>query len=289
VAGGFRREGMADRHRVSAYTAWMPEIHRTALLEGDVELGDEVVIGPHCVLTGPITLGAGCRLIGNVYLHGPLEMGRENVVYPFACLGFAPQHVKYDPDSSGEGLEIGDENTFREQVTIHRAFQEEGPTRIGNRNYFMATSHAGHDCRIGDGCTVVNGALLAGHVTVGDGVIVGGGTAVHQFVRLGRGAMLSGAMATGLDIPPWFMLTGTNICGSVNLVGLRRSGMSREEIEDVRWAYRTLYREGRSMKAALEDLKQRAERPIVAAYIAFIETTQRGICPARGKAARGTA
>jgi UDP-N-acetylglucosamine acyltransferase len=267
----------------------MAETHSTAIIKGEVDLADDVLIGPHCVLTGPLTIGAGTRLVGNVYLHGPLTIGRGNTIYPFACLGFAPQHAKYDPDEPGHGLVIGDHNRFREHVTIHRAFTEEGPTRIGDRNYFMAGSHAGHDCLIGNDCTLVNGAALGGHCMVEDRVIVGGGTVVHQFCRLGRGAMLSGAMGLGLDLPPWFMLTGHNICGSINLVGLRRSSASREEINDVRWVYRTLYREGLSMKKALEVIRIRADSPMVAEYVRFIEASDRGICPARGKAARGTA
>ena len=267
----------------------MPEIHSTTIIEGEVQLAEDVVIGPHCVLTGPITIGAGTRLIGNVYLQGPLTMGDGNTIYPFTCLGFAPQHAKYDPNEPGQGLVIGDGNTFREHVTIHRAFTREGPTRLGDRNYFMATTHAGHDCVIGDDCTFVNGSALAGHCIAGDRVIIGGGTVVHQFCRLGRGAMLSGAMGLNMDIPPWFMLTGDNICGSVNLVGLRRSGMSREQIDEVRWVYRTLYRAGLSIKQALEVIRERADSPIVGEYVRFIESSDRGICPARGKAIRGTA
>jgi len=267
----------------------MPDIHPTALLQGDVQLAEDVVIGPHCVLTGPVSLGPGCTLIGNAYLHGPLTMGRDNVVYPFACLGFAPQHLKFDPHTPGKGLVIGDDNTFREHVTIHRAFTDDGPTCIGDRNYFMVASHAGHDCRIGDDCTFVNAALIAGHVVIHDNVTVGGGATVHQFVRIGRGAMLSGLAGTGLDIPPWFTLTGINVCGSVNLVGLRRSGLDKSDIDDVRWVYRTLYRKNRSLQYALLDLKERSDRPIVADYIRFIESSDRGICPARGKALRGEA
>jgi UDP-N-acetylglucosamine acyltransferase len=267
----------------------MGEIHPTTTIEGEVRFADDVAIGPHCVVIGPVTIESGTRLIGNVYLQGPLTIGRGNVIYPFTCLGFAPQHAKFDPNQPGQGLVIGDDNTFREHVTIHRAFTTEGPTRIGDRNYFMATSHAGHDCMIGDDCTFVNGSMLGGHVIVQDHVIVGGGSTVHQFVRLGHGAMLSGGMGTGLDLPPWFMLTGNNICGSVNLVGLRRSGMSSRQIDEVRWVYRTLYRQGMSLKQALEVIKERADSPLIAEYVRFIESSERGICTARPKAARGTA
>ncbi len=273
---------------LSHYTSCMPEIHSTAIIDGEADLADDVYIGPYCVLTGPITIGSGTRLIGNVYLNGPLTMGAGNIVYPFVCLGFAPQHAKYDPTEPGQGTVIGDGNTFREQVTIHRAFLGDGPTRIGDRNQFMATSHAGHDCIIENDCTFVNGCALGGHCVVQDQVIVGGSAMVHQFCQLGRGSMLSGGMGVGKDLPPWFMLTGINVCGSINLIGLRRSGMSREQINEVRWVFTTIYREGLSLKGALEKLKERADSPVVAEYIAFIEASERGICPGSGKAARGT-
>ena len=262
-------------------------VHPTAILDGDVVLADDVHVGPHCVLSGSVRIGPGSRLIGNVYLTGPLTLGAENTIYPFVCLGFAPQHAKFDPNEPGRGLEIRDGNTFREHVTIHRAFTDDDPTRIGDRNMFMASSHAGHDCQIGSDCTLVNASHLGGHVEVADGVIVGGGTVVHQFCRLGRGAMLSGGMATSLDVPPHFMLTATNLCGAVNLIGLRRGGVPREEIDTIRWVYRTMYRTGASIATATEMLREREDDPIVAEYIAFIEGSKRGIVHGRGRPVRG--
>ena len=264
----------------------MPTVHPTATLDGEVELADDVVIGPHCVVTGPVTMGPGCRLIGHVYLQGPLWMGAGNVVYPFTCLGFAPQHARFDPGEAGRGLRIGDGNTFREHVTINRAFESEHPTEIGDRNWFMATSHAGHDCRVGSDCVLVNGALLAGHVTVGDRCVLGGSSLVHQNCRLGRGVMISGSMGTGRDVPPWFMVTGINLSGSLNLVGLRRSGLSREEVDDVRWAYRVIARGGRTAASTIEALREREDRSVVREYIEFIEGTKRGLIPTSGQEAR---
>lgn len=265
------------------------QVHSTAILEGDVQLADDVAIGPGCVLTGPITIGAGTRLIGHVYGTGPLTMGPRNVVYPFTCLGFAPQHARFDPATPGRGLVIGEGNTFREHVTIHRAFTDEGPTRIGDRNYFMATSHAGHDVQIGSDCTFVNGALIGGHVTIEDRVLMGGAAAVHQFCRIGRGAMIGATHATSASVLPWFTLTGSNICGAVNLIGLRRNGFTAEQIEEVRWVFRTVYREGLSLQNAVERLKQRAESSVVAEYLRFIEASDRPICKGEGRSVRGTA
>ena len=271
------------------YTFPMPAIHPTAILDCRCDVAEDVTIGPHCVLTGAIIIGSGSRLLGNVYLQGPLTIGKNNAIYPFTCLGFAPQHAKYDAEEPGCGLVIGDNNTFREHVTIHRAFTDAGPTRIGSHNYFMVNSHVGHDCAVGDHNTFVNNSALAGHCVMEDHVIIGGGTAVHQFCRIGRGAMLTGGTGVTQDIPPWFMLTGLNIWSTVNLIGLRRNGMSREQIEEVRWVHRIICREGHTVKTALELLKERSESPIVSEYIEFIESSERGICRARGQAARGMA
>jgi UDP-N-acetylglucosamine acyltransferase len=268
-------------------------IHPTATLEGDVRLADDVSIGPQCVLIAPpgtsITIGSGTRLIGHVYLTGPLTIGEKNTIYPFGTLGMSPQDLKWDPNVPGAGLVIGSGNTFREAVTIHRATSHETPTRIGDNNYWMANSHAGHDCCIGNNCIFANTALLAGFVRVDDRVVFGGHTVAHQFCRIGRGAMLTGAAGIGMDLPPFFMLTGINIAGSINLIGLRRSGMASNDIDTVKWVYRTLYREGLPVKKAAEVLRERADHPLVREYIEFIAASKRGICPAEGNPLRGAA
>lgn len=266
----------------------MPEIHRTAILEGDVRLADDVEVGPWCVIRGRVRIGAGTRLLASAHLQGPLEIGRRNLVYPFTTLGFAPQHLAWDPEREGAGLAIGDDNVFRESVTISRAASDEEPTRVGSRNYWMANSHAGHDCRIGDGCVFANGTLLGGTVRIDDGVIAGGNVAVHQHCHVGRGALLTGSVGLNKDLPPFFMLTGGNVAGSVNLVGMRRSGMPHAEIDDVRWVYKILYRRGLSLRAATAELEKRADRPRVAEYLEFIAASKRGLCPARGERRRGT-
>ncbi|TVQ50310.1 MAG: acyl-ACP--UDP-N-acetylglucosamine O-acyltransferase [Phycisphaerales bacterium] len=270
----------------------MPEVHPTAIIRGEVNLADDVTVGPGCVLdgeTGPISIGSKTVLMGNVWLSGPLKMGESNRAYPFVCLGFAPQDLKWDPAEPGAGLVIGDGNTFREHVTIHRATSKEKPSRIGNENYWMANSHAGHDATVGHHCILANGTLLAGHAEIADRVIFGGNSTVHQFVRIGRGAMLSGLAGTSQDVPPFFMLTSINVVGSLNLVGLKRSGVERDVIDDVRWVYSTLYRNGRTIKNATELLRERADRPMVKEYIDFIEASQRGICTARPKPSRSGA
>jgi UDP-N-acetylglucosamine acyltransferase len=232
-------------------------------------------------------VGAGTRLLGHAYLYGPLTVGRDNTVYPFTCLGFAPQSLAYDPAQPGKGLVVGDHNTLREGVTMHRAMTDGGPTTIGNHNYFMTNTHAGHDARVGDHCVLASGALLGGHVIVDERVTIGGNTTIHQFCRIGRGAMLSGSVAMTADVAPFFMLTGINVVGSLNVVGMRRQGLPRDQIEDVRWVYKILYRRGLPASAALEALRERADRPMVAEYVAFIEASRRGLCTGRGATKRG--
>jgi UDP-N-acetylglucosamine acyltransferase len=267
----------------------MPTIHSPAILTGEIELADDVVVGPHCVLNGSVKVGAGCKLVGNVYLQGPLTIGAGNTMYPFVCLGFAPQDLKWKPDEPGAGLVIGEGNVFREHVTIHRATSREIPTRIGDKNFFMASSHAGHDCRIGNAGIFANGVMFGGHVRVDDRVIVGGASGIHQFCRIGRGCMISGAVGTTRDLPPFFTLTGINTAGSINIVGLRRSGAGPDVIDDVKWVYRTLYRRGLSIRRALDVLREREDRPMVREYIDFIENSKRGICPAVGTLRRSAA
>ena len=269
----------------------MPDVHPTAIIRGEVELADDVLVGPGCVLdgrSGPITVGAGTRLIGIVYLYGPLKIGTVNTLYPGVCIGFAPQSVGSDHSVAGHGVLIGDHNVLREGVTIHRAITDEGPTTIGHHCYFMVNTHAGHDAQVGDHCVLVNGALLGGHVELGSWVTLGGNATVHQFTRLGRGAFLSGSLGVARDVPPFFMATATNFVGSLNVIGMRRMNLSAQEIEDIRWVYKMFYRRQLSPAAALEQIKIRADRPIIAEYVEFTSKSRRGLCPGRHQPKRVT-
>jgi UDP-N-acetylglucosamine acyltransferase len=152
----------------------------------------------------------------------------------------------------------------------------------------MTNTHLGHDGVVGNNCIFASGCVLAGHVVIEDRVIIGGCTAIHQFVRLGRGSFVSGAIGLGLDLPPWFMATGNNLAASINLVGLRRSGATAEDVQDVRWCFKTVYRMGGTPQQAIPALEERASRPAVAECLAFIKSTKRGICHGAGRAARGT-
>jgi UDP-N-acetylglucosamine acyltransferase len=256
-------------------------IHPTAVIGPDAELAPDVQVGPYAILEGPVQIGPGCVIEGHACLTGPLTMGRENFVGHGAVLGKSPQHKGYRGDPTY--LTIGNGNVFREHVTIHRGTVEGGgQTRIGDRNLFMVGSHVGHDAQVGNGCTLVNGALVAGHVTLFDACILSGHAAVQQRVRIGRLSMLSGLGSTSKDVPPFVLQQGYNCVTGLNIVGLRRAGFSTETIAALRESFRILYKEGRPLSAALKrieaDLGEVAE---VTEFVDFIRGTSLGINPAR--------
>ncbi len=257
-------------------------IHATAVIGPDVELADDVQVGPFAILEGPVRVGPGCVIEGHACLSGPMVLGRDNFVGHGAILGKSPQSRAYHPGDP-TCLEVGDGNTFREYVTVHRGTLEGGGvTRVGDRNLLMIGSHLGHDCRIGDGCTLVNGALAAGHVRLLDGCILSGHSAVQQRVRIGRLAMLGGLGSTTKDIPPFILQQGYNCVTGLNLVGLRRAGVCSESISALRESFRILYKEGRSQGSALDRIaSDLGQVPEVAEFLAFIRESTLGINPAR--------
>ena len=269
----------------------MADVHPSAVIVGDVTLASSVHVGPFCHLDGslgPVTVGANTRLLHRASIQGPCSIGEGNTLFPGTVLGMAPQDVKFNPNTPGSGLIIGNENVFRESVTIHRG-KTPLPTRLGHRNYFMAGSHAGHDCVIGDQNILSNCCMLAGHVEMASGVIMGGGAMVHQFCHIGRNAFIGGLTGVSMDLPPFFMTTGTNIAGSLNVVGMRRSGMAPDQIAVVRWVYQTLARSSLPMPARVNELRSRAGEPLVDEFLAFVTASNRGIMPGFGKKVRGTA
>jgi len=263
-------------------TAPFPRIHPTAVISPEAELYEDVQVGPYVVIEGQVRIGPGCILRPHVHLCGRLTMGRGNVVFTGAVLGEQPQHLKYNNEPTG--LEIGDGNVFREHVTVHRGTSASGTTRIGSHNFFMANSHVAHDCEVGNHCIFANGAVIGGHCEIGDSVFLSGNCAVHQFCRVGRLAFLSGASATTKDMPPFVMQQRIDSVVGLNLVGMRRAGMQTSEIDAVRRAYHTIFREGHILPAALAVVEREGGHiAAVAEMIAFIRQTKRGINPARDR------
>ena len=267
----------------------MPKIHPTAIIEGQVELAEDVEIGPRCTISGPVSIGPGSRLVGDCWITGPTHIGSGNTIYPFTTVGFAPQSRSVDANHSGLGVLIGNDNVIREHVTINGALTDGGPTTIGDNNYIMAQAHAGHDVQVGNNVTLANSVQLAGHTIVEDEVTVGGGTCVHQFVRLGHGSMLAGGCATTRDVLPWFVLTAYNVAPSVNLVGMRRQGLTADDIATVRWVFKTINRRGLSIPSAIDEIRQRAgeaDDPVVHRFTEFFDRSERPICTAFQKRSR---
>jgi UDP-N-acetylglucosamine acyltransferase len=251
-------------------------IHPTAVIAAEAELADDVEVGPYVVIEGRVRIGAGCILRPHAYLCGPLSMGRGNVVFTGVVLGERPQHLHYKDEPTS--LEIGEANIFREHVTVHRGTAQAGKTQIGSRNFFMAGSHIAHDCLIGSGCILANGALVGGHCVIEDGAYLSGNCAIHQFVRVGRLALLSGCSTTTKDIPPFIMQQAINCVVGINVVGMRRAGMTHAEINAVRHAFRVLYRQGQTVTTALDQLERELGGiDAVAEMINFIRQSARGI------------
>ncbi|MBC7833710.1 MAG: acyl-ACP--UDP-N-acetylglucosamine O-acyltransferase [Phycisphaerales bacterium] len=268
----------------------MPVIHPTASVSPQTELAQDAEIGPYCVLTGRVTLGAGVRLIGNNYINGPVTIGAGTVVYPFACLGFEPQDFKFKPGQVSAGVLIGEDCIIREHVTVHGASNDHTPTRLGDRVFMMVSTHVAHDCEIGNRVTMVNGAGIAGHCRISDDVTMGGNAVIHQLCRVGRLVMMSGDCAISLDVPPFCVVSERNRIGSINLVGLRRSGMPREHITRVRTAFRDVLRRPMPRDEVVRLLRERGEDcPPILEMAEFIAASQRGITPGLGKPPRDKA
>jgi UDP-N-acetylglucosamine acyltransferase len=256
-------------------------IHPTAVIDPDAQLADDVRVGPYAIIEGTVEVGSGCVIDSHACLNGPLTMGCDNVISYGAVLGKSPQHRGYNGEATS--VRIGDRNVFREFVTVHRGtIQGTGVTEIGDDNLFMTGSHLGHDVQVGNGCTVVNNALVAGHVILCDGCILSGHSAIQQRVRVGRLAMVGGMGASSKDIPPFILQQGQNCVTGLNVVGLKRAGCSSAAMHGVRQCFRIFYREGRSQEAAMErieaDLGNIAE---VVEFLTFVRESKIGINPAR--------
>lgn len=254
------------------------EIHDTAIVDPTADLATGVVVGPYAVIGAEVSIGARSEIGAGAQVAGPTRMGAENRVYPHACIGFDPQDLKYQGESTR--LEIGDRNLFREFSTVHRGTEAGGGyTSIGSDNLFMAYSHVAHDCHIGDRTIFSNGATLAGHVLVEDDAVVGAYSAVHQFCRVGRHAYIGGFTVITQDALPFVKTVGHKpACYGVNTIGLRRKGFDNRTLKTLDQAVRILLRSGLNTTQALNRLRgEFSGSPEIDYLISFVSTTQRGI------------
>jgi len=253
------------------------EIHPSAIVDSKAELGAGTIVGPYCIVGSDVMLGEGCWLQHHVTLCGPMRAGRENKFYAYCSIGQQTQDLKYAGEPTY--LEIGNENTFREFCTVNRSTKSDGKTRVGNRGNFLAYSHIGHDCTVGDSVVFSNNGTLAGHVEVGDHAVMGGLTAVHQFCRIGRFAITGGCSKIVQDVPPFLIADGNpaEIRG-VNLVGLERAYYASESVKAIKEAFRLIYRSKLNTRQAIEAVRNQIEpREEVTHLIEFIEKSERGI------------
>jgi UDP-N-acetylglucosamine acyltransferase len=247
-------------------------VHPGARLAADVEVGPYSVIGEH------VEVGEGSWIGAHVVIDGRARIGRRNKLFHFASIGAPPQDKKYKGEPTA--VEIGDDNTIREYVTINRGTaQDVGVTRLGNENWVMAYVHFAHDCQIGNKTIFANACQLAGHVTVGDWAIFGATTLVHQFVHIGAHAFTGMGTYLPQDLPPYVTAAGNMAKPyGINSEGLKRRGFSPETIQELKRAYRTLYRSSLSLEDAKRKLEEHARScPEVAPLLEFLNNSKRGI------------
>ncbi len=254
-------------------------IHPTAIIDSSAKVPGSCEVGPYCVIGAGVELGENCRLLSHVAIGGPAKIGSDNSFFPFSAIGMDPQDVTYKGEATR--LEIGDHNEIRECVTISRGtIKGGGVTRVGSHTLIMAYAHIGHDSVIGDHCMLVNGATLAGHVTVEEWAVVGALCPVHQFVRIGAHSYIGGGTTITQNVLPFSMTSAsrdTHAYG-LNKVGLERRGFSKERIGRIHHAYKILLASKMNTSQALEKMKAEADKgEDVEMLIRFIEGSERGI------------
>jgi UDP-N-acetylglucosamine acyltransferase len=257
----------------------MQQIHPQAVVAPGAKLGAHAQIGAFAVVGAEVELGQGCILHPHAVVQGPAIIGRENVFHPFSAVGGDPQDYTFRGERTE--LAVGDGNIFREYVTVNRGTKKGGgTTRIGNGNFILAYVHIGHDCQVGSNTLFVNGATLAGHVSVADFVTIGAFSPVHQFCRIGRYAYIGASTVITQDVPPFSRVVTTRETKSygINTIGLQRQGFSDERLTTLQRAYRMLLRSKRNTSQALAAMREElGSSPDVLELIQFIETAERGI------------
>lgn len=254
-------------------------IHPTAIVDPKAEIGEGVEIGPYSVLEKDIVIGEGTKIGPHVVIREGTRIGKRCQIFQFNSIGEAPQAFAYKGEKTS--LLIGDQNIFREFVTLHRGTPHGGgKTVIGNGNYFMAYSHVAHDCNIGNQVVLANGATLGGHILIEDYAIIGGLVAIHQFCRVGTHAFIGGLSGISLDIPPYMLASGSRAkLFGFNTVGLKRHCFSEEALRALKKAYRIIFRSALTLEKAMKRVEEDeiSQIPEVQHLIDFIKNSKRGI------------
>ncbi|PIQ83950.1 MAG: acyl-[acyl-carrier-protein]--UDP-N-acetylglucosamine O-acyltransferase [Candidatus Omnitrophica bacterium CG11_big_fil_rev_8_21_14_0_20_63_9] len=256
-------------------------IHSSAVVGKHVTLGEGNSIGPGCVIEDGAALGSRNKLWMNVYVGPGTTIGDENQLHMGAVIGHTPQDLAYTGAASY--TKIGHRNTIREYVTIHRGTKEGTSTVIGDENFFMANVHIAHNCEIGNKVILVNVASLTGYCVVEDGAFLSGIVGLHQFTRIGRLAMISALSAVNKDVPPYMLCGGRPaVIQGLNVVGMRRAGIAAPVREEIKKAYKFLYRDGLNVPHAIEAIERECKSPEVKHLVEFVKASKRGICAGIG-------
>ena len=253
-------------------------IHPTAIIDSKAKLGEGVEIGPYCVIEKGVSIGEGTTIGPHVVIREGTQIGKQCQIFQFASIGEAPQFTGYKGEKTL--LQIGDRNIIREFVTLHRGtVKAGGKTTIGNENFLMAYSHVAHDCQIGNGVVMANGATLAGHILIEDYAIIGGLVAVHQFCRVGAHALIGGVSGVLMDIPPYTKAQGApaKLFG-LNSIGLKRANFSEETLKALKKAYRIIFRSNLTLEKAINRMVEDeiSKTPEVQHLLDFIQHSKRG-------------
>lgn len=269
-------------------TAPTAGIHPTAIIDDQAVIDPTASVGPYAVIEGAVTLGPGASVGPHAVLTGPLTVGEGTAIHPFARVGGPPQDYKFTAESVTAGVKIGAHSIVREHASIHAATSETQPTTVGDHCFLMASTHLGHDCQVGNRVILVNYAGLSGHTEVADNVTISGHCGTHQFTRIGRLAFFSGGTHVGMDVPPFCVVNERQRLGGINHVGMRRNGVSREDITKVRAVFREVF--WRQVPSA-ERREILAERAVgcdpIAEMAEFVAGSKRGIVPGLGRPPRG--
>jgi UDP-N-acetylglucosamine acyltransferase len=258
-------------------------IHPAAIVEPGARIGENVRIGPYCMVGANVELGDGVELVSHVVLAGHTTIGARTRIFPFASIGHAPQDLRYAGEPTT--LAIGADCIIREGVTMNPGTPNgTGKTIVGEKCFFLANSHVAHDCRVGNSVILTNNVMLAGHCKIGDYAIIGGGAGIHQFVRIGPHAFIGGLSGVENDVIPYGMVLGNRAyLAGLNIVGLRRRGFSREQIHDLRRAYRLLFADEGTLAERVDDVAEEfTVHPTVHEILDFIRGGgDRALCTPR--------
>lgn len=253
-------------------------IDATAKIDPSAKLADDVEVGPWSIVGANVEIGAGTKIESHAVVKGPTVLGRNNHIFQFATIGEATPDLKYKDEPTT--LIVGDNNVFREGVTVHRGtVQDRGETTIGNNNLLMAYVHVGHDSVIGNHCVLVNNVAIAGHVWVGDYAQLGGYTLVHQFCQIGTHSFTAMGTAVGKDIPAYVMVTGNPAAAKgINSEGLKRRGYSKEDIAAINKAFKIIYRRAFTIEQAKSELEVLSQScPAITPLLESLHSSKRGI------------